>query len=73
MTLKENSNGSCFEAWLQEYKVRLQKVHLQACPRNGSTSVSASDAAIEQQEENKVPSSPAAAGDTYVLSHCLIS
>jgi hypothetical protein len=66
MTLKENSNGDCFAAWLQEYKARLQQVHVQGNGNNGRCATPASsNADAEQQADEKKSSLPAAAGETY--------
>lgn len=68
MTLKENSNCSCFESWLQEYKSRLQQVHLQGCLSNGDQSAGlvSGTGELDRQEDDSAPSSPAAAGESYV-------
>ena len=67
MTLKENSSGNCFAAWLQEYKARLQQVHVQGNGNNGQCAAAASsNPDAEQHADKKKSSSPAAAGEAYV-------
>ena len=75
MTLKENSNGNCFADWLQEYKTRLQEVHLQGCLANGEQANGqvASDSNPDQQANDNAPSSPARAGETCSLRAALVA
>lgn len=68
MTLKENSNGNCFAAWLQEYKTRLQQVHVERNGNNGQCTAAASGKPdAEQRAEEKKSSSPAVAGESSAL------
>jgi hypothetical protein len=64
MTLKENSNGNCFEAWLHEYKVRLQQVYLQG---SGNNHQSTGDSGTEQHADADAASSPGGASESYIL------
>ena len=68
MTLKENSNGNCFAAWLCEYKTRLEQVCVRPGIANDPESVDASNDSERRQEPNdKAASPPALAGEIYFL------
>jgi hypothetical protein len=69
MALKENSNGNCFEAWLCEYKTRLEQVCVRpSLTNNRDKNVDASnDTHWEQEPNDKAASPPALAGEIYAL------
>ncbi len=68
MTLKENSNGNYFAAWLQEYKQRLQQVQLRGSLDSADQcSAPASHTEYDQSADDNSEAAPALAGETYSL------
>ena len=68
MTLEENSNGKYFEAWLQEYKTRLEQAkHRGSSMAEDNNNGLSSGAGQERDATETAARPPAFAGEIYVL------
>jgi hypothetical protein len=66
MTLKENSNGNYFEAWLQEYKMRLEQVQFYAPSSAAHGDDELPNGTSREYESDERSAQPALANEIYV-------
>jgi hypothetical protein len=65
MTLKENSNRNYFEAWLQEYKMRLEQVQLHAPSSATHRDDELTNGTSREYESDERSAQQALAGEIY--------
>lgn len=64
--MKQGTNGNYFQIWLQEYRIRLQKVSLQSSDNTNQDDAQPTDGAYTAIRD-EAPSHPATAGDLYLF------
>ena len=62
--MKQDTNGNCFEVWLQEYRTRLQDVAEHGCNiiaanRNGGSEAAEGKPNVGEKKDSASPSAPA--------------